>query len=77
MGFLSYEHPQVIKNQLDLKGKLVQRMMFNIPLDDDCYIRDCTLLPHNNVAVITNSKQLIIQGQEQNGLHSEMMTFYN
>ena len=76
MGFLSYEYPQVVKHQLDLKGKELQRMAFNIQLNDDNYIRDATLID-GNLAIVTSSKQLILQGPEQNGLQSEIANFYN
>lgn len=77
MGFLSYEHPQIVKHQFDLKGKEVQTTSFNVQIAEDSHVRDCVLLPNNNIAAITSSKQLIVQGQEQNGLQNEMMNLYN
>lgn len=78
MGFISYEHSQIIKNQLDMKGNRVQKIAFNIPLSEDVFVRDCNLTASGNIAVINSSKQLILQepDQGQNGLHNEMMDFY-
>ena len=77
MGFLSYESPQIIKHQLDLTGKLVQSTSFSVQVEEDSYVRDCLVLQDNCIAAITSSKKLIIQSKEHNGLHSEMMNFYN
>ena len=67
----------MVKSQLDLKGGRVARSTFDVPLSDDCFIRDCALLQNDHVAVINSQKQLVVQGKRDADMHEEMMNYYS
>ena len=76
MGYISYEHPQVVKSQLDLLGNRVNKTTFDVPMTQECFIRDCTVMQNDTIAVINSQKQLIIKGKSEHDMEQEMMNYY-